>query len=298
MAYNNKQEPLHATTAGWKDYEVLDSGNSQKLERFGALELTRFEPQAIWKPALPLSEWQNTDAVFRLEKGKQSGEWQFKHDFPKEWTIDLNGLTVELRIHNSRHIGIFPEQLPGWLWIEEQIRSAQTSPKVLNLFGYTGVASLFAARAGAEVTHVDASRASVKWAQQNQQLSGLSEKPIRWIVDDAFKFVEREVRRGNRYDGILLDPPRFGRGPKGEVWKFEKTVQELLQACRNILSPQPLFFYLTAYDVQNEPIELYRWVNDPLRAFKGQTEYGWMVQQEKSAGRKINQSMFVRWRRN
>jgi 23S rRNA (cytosine1962-C5)-methyltransferase len=142
---------------------------------------------------------------------------------------------------------------------------------------------------------VDASRAAVKWAQQNQQLSGLAEKPIRWIVDDVFKFVEREERRGNRYDGILLDPPRFGRGPKGEVWKFDKTVQELLQACRNILSPQPLFFYLTAYDVQNEPFELYQWVDDTLRAFKGQLDYGWMVQQERSAGRKINQSMFVRW---
>ena len=294
---NKRQEPLHATTIGWQDYEIIDSGNAQKLERFGALKLTRFEPQAVWKPALPLSKWQNADAVFHLEKGKASGEWQFHHEAPKEWTIDLKGLTIQLRIHNSRHIGIFPEQLPSWEWIEERILKAQSSPKVLNLFGYTGVASLFAARAGAQVTHVEASRAAVKWAQQNQQLSGLAEKPIRWIVDDVFKFVEREERRGNHYDGILLDPPRFGRGPKGEVWKFDKTVQELLQACRNILSPQPLFFYLTAYDVQNEPFELYQWVHDTLRSFKGQVEYGWMVQQERSAGRKINQSMFVRWQR-
>ncbi len=292
---NKRQEPLHATTIGWQDYEIIDSGNAQKLERFGALKLTRFEPQAVWKPALPLSEWQKADAIFHLEKGKPSGEWQFHHETPKEWTIDLKGLTLQLRIHNSRHIGIFPEQLPGWEWIEERILKAQSSPKVLNLFGYTGVASLFAARAGAQVTHVDASRAAVKWAQQNQQLSGLADKPIRWIVDDVFKFVEREERRGNHYDGILLDPPRFGRGPKGEVWKFDRTVQELLQACRNILSPQPLFFYLTAYDIQNEPFELYQWVNNTLHSFNGQLDYGWMVQQERSAGRKINQSMFVRW---
>lgn len=298
MANNNRQEPLHATTLGWEDYEIIDSGNAQKLERFGALKLTRFEPQAVWKPALPLYEWQNADAVFHLEKGQQSGAWQFHHDAPKEWTINLKGLTIQLRIHTSRHVGIFPEQLPGWLWIEEQIRKATSSPKVLNLFGYTGVASLFAARAGAEVTHVDASRAAVKWGQQNQQLSGLAEKPIRWIVDDAFKFVEREERRGNRYDGILLDPPRFGRGPKGEVWKFEKAVPDLLQACRGILTPEPLFLYLTAYDVDNKPFELFQWVNRALRSYDGKSEFGWTVQQEKSAGRKISQSMFARWLRS
>lgn len=298
MANNNRQEPLHATTLGWEDYEIIDSGNAQKLERFGALKLTRFEPQAVWKPALPLSEWQNADAVFHLEKGQQSGAWQFHHDAPKEWTINLKDLTIQLRIHTSRHVGIFPEQLPGWLWIEEQIRKARSSLKVLNLFGYTGVASLFAARAGAEVTHVDASRAAVKWAQQNQQLSGLAEKPIRWIVDDAFKFVEREERRGNRYDGILLDPPRFGRGPKGEVWKFEKAVPDLLQACSEILTADPLFLYLTAYDVQNKPFELSQWVNRALRSYDGKSEFGWTVQQEKSAGRKISQSMFARWLRS
>ena len=295
MANNNRQEPIHATTLGWEDYEIIDSGNARKLERFGALKLTRFEPQAIWKPALPQSEWQQADAVFRLEKGQQSGEWQFHQEVPKEWTINLKGLTIQLRIHNSRHVGIFPEQLPGWLWIEEQIRKAPPRPKVLNLFGYTGVASLFASRAGAEVTHVDASRAAVKWAQQNQQLSGLAEKPIRWIVDDVFKFVEREERRGNRYDGILLDPPRFGRGPKGEVWKFEKAVPDLLQACQGILTPQPSFLYLTAYDVQNKPFELFQWVNRALRSYNGKSEFGWTVQQERSAGRKIRQSMFVRW---
>jgi 23S rRNA (cytosine1962-C5)-methyltransferase len=298
MAKYNKQEPLHATTSGWDNYEILDSGNAQKLERFGPVKLVRFEPQAIWKPALPQADWQNADAVFYIEKGQQSGNWQIHHPLPDDWTINLAGLTVQLRIHNSRHIGIFPEQYPSWNWIEDRIRSAEPTPKILNLFGYTGIASLFAARAGAEVTHVEASRSTVKWAQQNQQMSGLSEKPIRWIVDDAFKFVEREARRGNQYDGIILDPPRFGRGPKGEVWKFEKAVPDLLQACRDILTPQPLFVYLTAYDIQNIPFELYQWVNHLMQPYHGQIEYGWMVQQEKSAGRKINQSMFVRWYRS
>ncbi|MDK2981559.1 MAG: rRNA (cytosine1962-C5)-methyltransferase [Chloroflexota bacterium] len=295
MTHNNRQQPLHATTLGWEDYEILDSGNSRKLERFGSFTLARFEPQAVWKPALPASDWLNADATFQIEKGKQTGRWQTRQDLPQDWTIGLKGLTLELRVRNSRHVGVFPEQLPGWLWLEEQIRQAASPPKVLNLFGYTGVASLFAARAGAEVTHVDASRASVKWAQHNQALSGLDDLPIRWIVDDAFKFVQREARRGNRYDGILLDPPRFGRGPKGEVWKFEQTAQELLQACRGLLVPAPLFVYLTAYDVANPPAELHQWVQEALRGLGGQIDFGWMVQQEKSAGRKINQSMFVRW---
>lgn len=295
MPKHTMTEHTLLTSSGWDDYEILDSGNTQKLERFGPVKLTRFEPQAVWKPALPLSEWQNSDAIFRIEKGKQNGDWQFHHPVPKEWEIGLNGLTVQLRIHQSRHIGIFPEQLQSWLWIENLIHSAEGSPKILNLFGYTGIASLFAARAGAEVTHVDASRSSLKWAQQNQQLSGLTGLPIRWIVDDAFKFVEREERRGNHYDGIILDPPRFGRGPNGEVWKFDKTVSDLLHACRNILSPDPLFLYLTAYDVQAQPVEIFQWVKQVMPAHQGRMEYGWLVQQEKSAGRKINQSMFVRW---
>jgi 23S rRNA (cytosine1962-C5)-methyltransferase len=294
MAKNLTPKPLHTTTSGWENYEILDSGHSKKLERFGPVHLVRFEPRALWKPALPPVPWQEAVAEFHIRKGYQTGEWHIQPDIPTEWILALDGLTVQLRIQKSRHIGIFPEQYPGWKWIEERVRSASGSPKILNLFGYTGLATLFAARAGAQVTHVDAARSAVKWAQQNQHLSRLADAPIRWIVDDAFKFVEREGRRGNHYDGILLDPPHFGRGPKGEVWKFDKAVQALLHACCNILAPQPLFLYLTAYDVQQEPAELFQWVKQCMTSFKGQMDYGWMVQQEKSAGRKIEQSMFVR----
>ncbi len=295
MSNKKIPEQLEITSSGWDDYELLDSGNSRKLERFGSVRLTRFEPQAVWKTALPFSEWQLSDAVFNLEKGKPSGNWISKNDAPHKWKIGLLGLDVELRIQTSRHIGIFPEQINSWLWIEKKIQSAAQKPRILNLFGYTGIASLFAARAGADVTHLDASRSSVKWAQHNQYQSGLSSLSIRWIVDDAIKFVEREARRGSEYDGLILDPPKFGRGPGGEVWKFDNSVPELLNACAEILSPNPQFIYLTAYDIEKKPHELSDWIDQLMRPYHGRIESGWLVQQEKSAGRKIRQSMFVRW---
>ena len=283
------------TTSGWQDYELVDSGNNRKLERFGRYQLSRFEPQAKWKPVLSQQQWLQSDAVFHIGKGASSGNWQVSDKMPAQWQIELAGLTLQLSIQKSRHIGIFPEQYESWQWIETQIKAAKRPIKVLNLFGYTGVATLFAARAGAEVTHVDASRAAVKWARSNQTLSGLKDCPIRWIVDDALKFTEREARRGVQYDAIILDPPKFGRGPKGETWKFDQSVQALLQACNNVLSDAPLFVYLTAYDVNYTPDEIGRWAAEIMRPYKGKTEYGEMIQQEKSAGRKISQSMYVRW---
>ena len=288
-------QELSLTTSGWKDYELLDSGNSRKLERFGPYKLIRFEPQALWKPALPLLQWQDASATFRIEKGASSGEWIFSKDIPRQWSIGLEDLSLQLNIQKSRHIGIFPEQYESWKWIEAKVKSAKRPIHLLNLFGYTGVASLFAAKAGAEVTHVDASRSAVKWARTNQGLSGLDKSPIRWIIDDALKFTERESRRGVRYDAIILDPPKFGRGPKGETWKFDESVQDLLQACKQVLSDDPLFIYLTAYDVLYSPEEISSWVTYVMHPSKGTIEYGEMIQQEKSAGRKISQAMFVRW---
>lgn len=283
------------TSSGWEDYELIDSGNLRKLERFGAYKLERFEPQAVWKPALPAADWQQACASFRIEKGSQTGAWQFRADVPKEWPIGFSGLVFQLRLRNSRHIGIFPEQCRSWLWIEERVKNAGRDIRILNLFGYTGIASLFAARAGAAVTHIDASRSALKWAQFNRDLNGLESCPIRWLVDDAAKFVEREARRGVKYDAIILDPPKFGRGPGGETWKFEKAVPDLLQKCSQILSHDPLFIYLTAYDVQETPVQIGDWLAEITRTYHGQLEYGWTVQQERSAGRKINQSMFARW---
>lgn len=274
---------------------MLDSGNTRKLERFGAFRLARFEPAATWNPALPVSEWQKAEASFNIKKGQSSGEWICQPQFPREWQIAFHELHFELRVRDSRHIGIFPEQCLNWLWLHGKIRQAQTPPRLLNLFGYTGAASLVALQAGAQVTHVEASRAAVKWGQLNQQRSGLSDRPIRWIVDDVFKFVEREARRGSLYDGIILDPPRFGRGPQGEIWKFEKTVPALLNACSRILAPAPLLVCLTAYDVESQPQEIAPWLAGMMRPYRGNLECGWLVQKEQSAGRAINQSMFARW---
>jgi len=274
---------------------LIDSGNMQKLERFGVFRLVRFEPQAVWKHALDEEVWQAADATFRIDKGKSAGTWQFNHEIPEAWKISYHKLNFQIRITNSRHTGVFPEQCKNWDWIEEKLKVKGKDTHILNLFGYTGIASLFAARAGARITHVDASRAAVKWAQYNQEISALSDRSIRWMVDDVFKFVERESRRGSKYDGIILDPPRFGRGPKGEIWKFEKAVPELLQACKKILSSDPLFIYLTAYDISQSPQELCTWLADITRGLNGKLEYGKLVQQEKSAGRKINQAMFARW---
>jgi len=279
----------------WDEYALLDSGDSRKLEQFGPYRLARFESQAKWKPALPLSEWQKAEASFTIQKGQSAGQWQCRADFPREWQIGFQSMRFQLRVRDSRHIGLFPEQNLNWLWLEEKIKKAVKKPRILNLFGYTGAASLFAARAGAAITHVDASRAAEKWGQVNQALSGLDDLPLRWIVDDAFKFVKREIRRGSLYDGLLLDPPRFGRGPKGEVWKFDKAVPQLLNACCRILAPAPLLVCLTAYDVENEPNEIGGWLTNMMRPYQGSLEFGWLVQVEKSAGRTINQSMFARW---
>lgn len=291
----HETKEIAITTSGWKDYELLDSGKSRKLERFGKILLSRFEPQASWKTALPLSHWQQSEADFQITKGSNAGQWKTQSDFSREWQITYKNITFELRVQQSRHIGIFPEQCIGWDWITEKISSADHPIHVLNLFAYTGAATLFAARAGAQVTHVDASRSAVKWGQTNQKLNELDKLPIRWIVDDALKFAQREIRRGVKYDAIILDPPRFGRGPKGETWKFEKSIPDLLTACEDLLSDNPAFIYMTAYDVPCLPQDMAEWLSILTKPYSGQVEYGQLVQKETSAGRMINQAMFARW---
>ena len=296
----------------WTDYELLDSGDGQKLERFGAYTFVRPEVQALWSKSLPAEKWLAANAFFQPSGEESGGHWQNAGKIPDKWEMGypLNGKGVaggnELRFSvmttQGRHLGIFPECAANWDWIANLInlRGQSTSPAghsvhVLNLFGYTGLASLVAAAAGAMVTHVDASKKSVGWARENQALSNLAGKPVRWIVDDAIKFVEREARRGTKYDGIVLDPPKFGRGPKGEVWEIYKSLPELLQACKRVLSAQPLFIVLTIYAVRLPAIHAYSALSEMMKSYTGELECGELVTQEKSAGRLLSQAVYARW---
>ena len=286
-------ELLSAT--GWQDYDLLDSGDGFKLERFGGVRLIRPEPEAVWTRALPENEWKKADGLYKPSPEENGGHWEFRKRPPERWLMRYGSLSFWAMASASRHLGVFPEQSVQWDWADAVIRSAPKTPKVLNLFGYTGMASLSAAQAGAQVTHLDASRKVITWAKDNQQASSLERAPIRWIVDDALKFVQREQRRGAQYDGIILDPPKFGRGPKGEVWEFYKLLPDLLSACRQILAPRPLFVQLTAYAVKASSATLYYAVNEMMSAYKGKTQSGEIGLTESSSGRFLSTAIFARW---
>ena len=235
------------------DYELLDSGDKLKLERFGNVITVRSEPKAWWKPTQP-QLWKKANCVY--EEG-QNKHWHFNGTRVSAPVLNFDDVKFCTKfMDGTKHLGVFPEQLPHWRFITESLknRKFQKQPKLLNLFGYTGAASLFAAKAGFEVVHVDASKPSVEWARKNQEVSGLSEKKIRWMVDDALKFAQRQFRRGEKYDAIVLDPPAFGRGPKGELWKLEKMLPQLLEACRNIISDNPMFVLITLYSIDASSI--------------------------------------------
>jgi 23S rRNA (cytosine1962-C5)-methyltransferase len=230
----------------WTEYALLDSGASKKLERFGEFTLIRPEPQAKWSPALR-RQWGTAHAEFVKPKPNQRGQWKFRRALPERWQIRRKNLTFWVQPAPSGHVGVFPDQACHWDWLEEVITRSARPIKALCLFGHTGLATLTAAAAGAEMTHVDASRHAVLLARENQSLSGLSERPIRWIVEDALTFVQREARRGRRYDALMLDPPRFGRGPTGQLWKLEHSLPVLLAACRQLLGVSPVFVLLNVY---------------------------------------------------
>lgn len=304
----------------WKDYELLDSGNGLKLERFGSYTFVRPEIQALWSPSLPDSSWDSAHAVFQPSGEESGGHWVFRKKIPEQWELKYalslgastksgTGLEENRELRFSvmttpgRHLGVFPECASNWDWMGNLIFTRShlhpyphTTPNILNLFGYTGLATLTCAAADAKVTHVDASRKSVNWARANQDLSGLVNKPVRWIVEDALKFVEREARRGVRYDGILLDPPKFGRGPKGEVWEVYKSLPRLLQACRAVLSDHPLFVVLTIYAVKLPAIHAYFALSEMMTGYGGDLECGELVTEEKSAGRSLSQAIYSRWK--
>lgn len=294
----------------WKDYALLDSGDGLKLERFGHYVFARPESQAMWKRSLE-SEWKNADAVFIPTGEESGGHWDFKMKVEEKWEMTYPPLSSHFQENGERkgglrfwamttpgrHLGVFPEVAAHWDWFSGLIANAKRDVNVLNLFGYTGLATLAAASAGAKVTHVDASKKSVGWARENQALSNLTEKPIRWIVDDALKFVQREARRGVKYDGIILDPPKFGRGPKGEVWEVYKSLPNLLEACRACLSDDPLFVVTTVYAVRASAIHVAQAMDDMMKELGGKIEMGELVTREQSAGRYLSQAVYARWER-
>jgi len=282
-------------SSNWQDYDLLDSGDGLKLERFGAYRFVRPEVQAMWRRALPEQDWQDAHAVFRPSGEESGGHWEIKKKIPEKWEMGYGNLRFQVMTTPGRHLGVFPEVAANWDWTADLISGAGKPVKVLNLFGYTGLATLAAAAAGAQVTHVDASKKSVAWARENQALSGLSDKPVRWLVDDALKFVQREGRRGNHYEGLILDPPKFGRGPKGEVWEVYKSLPRLLQACRAILSDRPLFVVMTIYAVQASALHAGQVLADLLQDLGGKVEQGELVTREKSAGRLLSQAVYARW---
>jgi 23S rRNA (cytosine1962-C5)-methyltransferase len=278
----------------WTEDELFDSGDGRKLERFGPYRFVRPEPQAIWRPAMPAREWERADAVFNPE-GVEGGQWQFRRTLDPRWQMRYKSLRFWVQPTPFRHLGVFPEQANHWDWMAGLITGARRPVNVLNLFGYTGIASLAAAAAGANVTHVDASKKGIAWARENQELSGLSDRPIRWLLDDAVKFVRREGRRGSQYDGFVIDPPPFGRGPKGEIWRLEEDLPTLLMECRNIFSARPLFVVLTAYAIKQSSLSLLNILHDMVDGYGGALSCGEMITTEKHAGRALSTAIFARW---
>jgi len=283
---------------GWQDYVLLDSGSGRKLEKFGNVTVSRPEPQALWSPSLPESAWNKADAAFTNASEKEDeekGSWSQKGKLPETWPVKVEGVTILCRLMSYRHMGLFPEQRPHWQWVAGEIKKAGRPLKILNLFAYTGAASLIAAANGAEVTHVDASKKAIGWCKENQEASGLGESKIRWICDDAAKFVAREIRRGNKYDGILLDPPRYGRGPDGEVWRFETDVAPMLKNCAELLSDNARFMILTAYALRLSSLTLHHMMKDALNGRKGTMDHGELLLADQGKKRPLATSMFARW---
>jgi 23S rRNA (cytosine1962-C5)-methyltransferase len=282
----------------WEDYALLDCGHLQKLERFGSQTVIRPDPQAFWEPARPVETWR-ADARFvtRAQDEEGAGNWEILSARAAEsWPMRWNGLTFTARRTAFRHMGVFQEHSVHWRFAQEAIRGARRPVKVLNLFGYTGMMSLACAAAGADVVHLDASPKSNGYGRENQELSGLGSRPIRWIADDAMKFAAREIRRASRYDAIVLDPPKFGRGPKNETWRFEEDLPALLDGVRDLLSERPLFVIATAYAVRLSYLALGQALADRLGQHSGVMEMGEMALPQKDADRLLPTALYARWR--
>ena len=285
---------ISVLTSQWDGHRLLDSGDGFKLEEIGGVRMIRSEPKAWWSKSLPQSEWQR--AVAEHKEGGREGHWELRPHCPKEWETKLGKLRFQLRfMDNSKQFGVFAEQSPHWEWLAKQPTHSDPKPRLLNLFGYTGAASLVAAQAGWHVTHVDASKPAVAWGRRNQELSGLATAPIRWIIEDAMTFVKREVKRGNHYEAILLDPPAFGRGPSGEFWKVERDLAPLLRACRELLSPQARFIILTVYTIDASSILCYNLLEEITRGLPSKIAIGELALRQESQGRLLPLSLWGRW---
>lgn len=288
-------QPAVFEPCAFPGYALLDSGAGEKLERFGEFVLVRPDPQALWRRRLAPGEWQRADLVF-VRESDRGGRFERRGQAPPEtgWPLAFDGARFWIRPTPFKHVGVFPEQAPNWRWTAERLGAAGPGARVLNLFGYTGVASLLARRAGAQVTHVDASRQSLAWARENAALSGLGEEGLRWVLDDALAFARREARRGARYGGILLDPPHYGRGPKGETWQLEDDLVPLLEACAKLLAEQS-FLVLSSYAVGYTALSLANLLRD-LEG--GEVEAGELVLPEEGAGaRLLPCGLCARWTR-
>ena len=257
--------------SNWNDYELIDTSAGERLERWGNVILIRPDPQIIWNTSKKSPLWRNAYAIYhRANTG--GGAWQELKKVPEIWAVSYKNLRFNLKMMNFKHTGIFPEQATNWDFIERKIKPAKKPMKILNLFGYTGAATLSAASAGANVCHVDASKGMVNWAKENAISSGLGDAPIRWLVDDCVKFVEREIRRGNHYDAIIMDPPSYGRGPKGEIWKIEEAIHPLVKLCAKLLSDNPLFFLINSYTTGLAPAVLTYMISTELKQFNGKVD--------------------------
>jgi 23S rRNA (cytosine1962-C5)-methyltransferase len=287
-----------ATKPG-KDYELLDSGAGEKLERFGNVTIARPDPQALWSKNLGEAEWKAAQATF-VRQGK-SGHWKQEASVPKFWDIELAGLRFSIKLSAFKHTGLFPEQEENWKWIKETIKNElQKNPNreisVINLFGYTGGATLAAAQAGAKVCHVDGSKISINSAKENAKLSGLDSKPIRWILDDAMAFVKREARRGNTYDAIIMDPPVYGHGPKKELWQIEQHLPEFIAECKKILSKKPLFVIMNGYASGYSAVAYKNNLEGLVAGHNGEIEAGELALEEAKSGRLLPAGIFARWK--
>lgn len=292
-----KKTQSHIVTLDAKDgYALIDSGAGEKLERYGSYLLARPDPQALWQKRLPAKDWARADATF-VRVGAQA-KWHKKKDFPTMWTMALHNLYFEIRTTSFKHTGIFPEHVSMWMWMEDKIQNRilkkKKAPVVLNLFGYTGGATLACAGSGAEVCHVDASKTAIDWARRNAGLSGLKDKPIRWILDDARAFLKREIKRGKKYDAIVMDPPAFGNAGKGAVWKIEEHFTDLLDLAHKVLSDDPLFFVVNGYASGYSPIA-YKNNIDALNLPKGTVEIGELTIKESGSDRLLPCGIFARW---
>jgi 23S rRNA (cytosine1962-C5)-methyltransferase len=282
-------------TEGWADYALLDSGGGRKLERYGPYTVIRPEPQCLWTPRKP-ALWDRADAVFDPTDEEDAGRWRFQGKPKESWPLAWGEARFLGRFTAFRHLAFFPEQAANWAFLDEKVRAAG-QPKVLNLFGYTGVASLVMAAAGAAVTHVDASKKAVAWARENAELSKLADRPIRWIVEDARRYVQREVRRGSKYDGIILDPPKYGRGPDGQVWRLFEDLPELAGLCAQLLSENASFLILNAYAERISGAALSGLLAEKLEGRGGRIDWGELALVEDGGERAIGMSFYGRWSR-